>query len=127
MKSRPEIWDALQEWRTTGVELREAATRVGAQASDLLAASRSWKADSLITLREIWGEGLDRCELVINGCAELAGMFVGRYSRRAEAENELRFIVISDLFERAYDAAWEAHVLLSHGAPGGALARWRTV
>jgi hypothetical protein len=86
-----------------------------------------WKADGLEELREVWGEALDDCELVIDGCVEVCGLFHGRYHKRAEAEDEQRFLVLRDLFQRGHDAAWEAHVLLSHGAPGGALARWRTV
>jgi hypothetical protein len=86
-----------------------------------------WKADGLETLREVWGAALDGCELVIDGCVEVCGLFHGHYHGRAQAEDEQRFLVLRDLFQRAHDAAWEAHVLLSHGAPGGALARWRTV
>ena len=127
MSSRPEIWDALQMCRADGVGAREAAARIVAQTPELLVAPRVWKADSLVKLREIWGLALDECELVIDACAELGGLFVRRYSERARAEDEQRFLVTRDLFERAYDAAWEAHLLLSHGAPSGALARWRTV
>jgi hypothetical protein len=127
VSSRPEIWDALQEWRTVGTEPGEAADRLAARAPELLAAPRMWKADGLETLREVWGEALDVCELVIDGCVEVCGLFHGRYHGRAEAEDEQRFLVLRDLFQRGHDAAWEAHVLLSHGAPGGALARWRTV
>jgi hypothetical protein len=127
VSTRPEIWDALQEWRATGTEPGEAADRLAARVSELLAAPRIWKADGLKALRDVWGEGLDGCELVIDGCVEVCGLFHGRYHGRAEVEDEQRFLVLRDLFQRGHDAAWEAHVLLSHGAPGGALARWRTV
>jgi hypothetical protein len=127
MNARPEIWDALQHLRASGVEPREAAIQLAERRSELLQAPRGWRADSLVKLREIWGDALDRCELLIDGCQEAVGLFTRHYSERARAENESRFDVTRDLWERAYDAAWEAHVLLSHGAPGGALARWRTV
>src|SRR5436309_547951 len=126
MNARPEIWDALQHLSASGAEPREAATQLTERRSELLQAPRGWMADSLVKLREIWGDALDRCELVIDGCGEAAGLFTRRYWERAQAEKESRFLVTRDLWERAYDAAWEAHVLLSHGAPGGALARWRT-
>jgi hypothetical protein len=83
---------------------------------------RSFATDFDRRLRKDWGAGLDLMYAVIVSCGEAGEGF---YLRQTLADSHVESL--AGLHARAWRTATEAHVLLSHGFPAGAMARARTM
>lgn len=75
----------------------------------------------------IWGEALDRLDVMVNVAREIGEKVDYYWRRKRRRKRSLRMVVLHRLNARACCIGSEIVALLRHGYAGGASARWRSL
>lgn len=90
--------------------------------------SRNKESDDFVKLnRKKWKRGFDKFEMLLEISYEAGADFHNEFLPIAKKEENLVFEVLTRLYARCLQIGNEILILLKHGYPDGAHARWRTV
>ena len=97
------------------------------QASEVLVEQQSERVKFNKRVREVWGEAIDRLNMLINVCMEEGARFNDDFREEPAQTNDFVFDALTRLHARGCQVGFEILTLLKNGFADGAHARWRTL
>ena len=97
------------------------------QASEVLAEEQSERTEFNEIVREVWGEAIERLDMLVSVCMDAGARFNNDLREEAAKTNDLVFEALTRLHARGCQVGSEILMLLRNGFADGAHARWRTL